>query len=265
MKLITNRWIALNIGNSRLHWALFENDQIQQRYNMSHIAEDSVILLNDRDSNSTAKPISLVYQSLPWMSIDSELWVASVVPKQVDYWRNVPNFHGISLSEIPLHQLYSTLGVDRALALWGAIQVYGSPALVIDCGTAMTFTGANEKHELIGGAIVPGVRLQFQALGQQTAALPTIGQVETLPERWARNTQTAIESGILNTLLAGIRSFVEDWNQQFERSTIVLTGGDAELIYRLFEQTEPRIFEQLRLDLDLVFWGMRSVRNALKP
>lgn len=264
MKLITSSWIALNIGNSRLHWALFEDDQIRERYNTPHIAEESVIWLNDRVPNSATGLISLVYQSVPGISIESELWVASVVPKQIDYWRNIPNFHCISLSEIPLHRLYPTLGVDRALALWGALQLYRSPALVIDCGTAMTFTGANEKHELIGGAIVPGVRLQFQALGQQTAALPTIEQVEILPERWATSTGSAIESGILYTLLAGIRGFIKDWNQQFEKTAIVLTGGDAELIYRLLEQTEPQIFERVQLDLDLVFWGMRSIRDSLR-
>jgi type III pantothenate kinase len=261
MDLIVSGWIALNIGNSRLHWALFKNDQIQEKYDTPHFAEKSVTLLSDPISNFTTNQISLIYQSAPGLTIDSELWIASVVPEQFNCWRNVPNSHCISLSEIPLQQLYPTLGIDRALAVWGAIQSYSSPALVIDCGTAMTFTGANEKNELTGGAIVPGVRMQFQALGQHTAALPTIGQVATLPARWAKDTKGAIESGILNTLLAGIRSFVEDWNQQFEKSTIVLTGGDAELIYRLFEEIEPKISEQIRLDLDVVFWGMRSIRD----
>ncbi len=261
MNLINNDWIALNIGNSRLHWALFKNNQIQGKYDTPHFAEKPVTLLSPYAPDLTTNQISLIYQSALGERIDSELWIASVVPQQSNYWRDAANSHCITLSDIPLQQLYPTLGIDRALAVWGAIQIYGSPALVIDCGTALTFTGANEKHELIGGAIVPGVRLQFQALGQHTAALPTIGHVETIPTRWARETQSAIESGILNTLVAGIRSFIEDWNGQFKKSTIVLTGGDAALIYRLFEQTEPRLFEQIRLDLDIVFWGMRSIRN----
>ncbi|MER3476501.1 MAG: pantothenate kinase, partial [Leptolyngbya sp. ERB_1_2] len=257
-------WIALNIGNSRLHWALFSNNQIQEKWDTQHFDEKSAISIRDPASDLTTNQISLIYQLIPGLKIDSELWIASVVPKQSNYWQGVSNLHYICLNQIPLQQLHPTLGVDRALAVWGAIQTYGRPALVIDCGTALTFTGANERDELIGGAIVPGVRLQFQALGQHTAALPVIEQVATLPARWARETHSAIESGVLNTLLAGIRSFIKDWNQQFEKSTIVLTGGDAPLIYRLFEQTEPRIFEQIRLDLDLVFWGMRSIRNLLK-
>lgn len=255
MNLIANDWIALNIGNSRLHWAVFKNDQIYKKCDVPHIAENSVISQNARNPALTTSEISLVYQSVPGLKIESELWIASVVPKQLDYWHDFTNSHSIALDQVPLRQLYPTLGIDRALALWGAIQMYGSPTLVIDCGTALTFTGANERNELIGGAIVPGVRLQFQALGQHTAALPTIESVQTLPKRWARDTTSAIESGILNTLLAGIRSFIEDWKRQVGESAIVLTGGDANLIYSLLES------DQIRLDLDLVFWGMRSIRN----
>ncbi|HTL90437.1 MAG TPA: pantothenate kinase [Leptolyngbya sp.] len=259
MNLIDSDWIALNIGNSRLHWAGFKNHQIQERFDTPHFSDKSGGLSSDCFFDLTSNQISLINRSRSQTLIDSELWVASVVPQQLSYWQDVANLREIVLDDIPLQRLYPTLGIDRALALWGAIQLYGSPALVIDCGTAMTFTGANGKNQLIGGAIVPGVRLQFQALGQHTAALPTIDQVEKLPLRWAKETQGAIESGILNTLLSGIRGFVEDWNRQFERSTIVLTGGDADLIYRLLEQTEP--IEQMRLDLNLVFWGMRSIRD----
>jgi len=267
MNLIDSDWIALNIGNSRLHWALFKNNQIQEKWDTQHFGEKSDLSISNPASDLTTNQISLIYQLAPGLKIDSELWIASVVPKQFNYWQDVSNLHSISLNQIPLQQLYPTLGIDRALAVWGAVQTYGSPALVIDCGTALTFTGANGRNELIGGAIVPGVRLQFQTLGQHTAALPAIEQVAALPARWARETHSAIESGVLNTLLAGIRSFIEDWNQQFENSTIVLTGGDAplmyQLMYQLFEPVEPKIFEQIRLDLDVVFWGMRSIRSSL--
>ncbi|MBE9013323.1 pantothenate kinase [Pseudanabaenaceae cyanobacterium LEGE 13415] len=254
MSLIDNEWIGLNIGNSRLHWVSFKNDQIQEKSDTPHIVENSVISLSRQLPNFVNQQISFDYQSDAGLTIDAELWIASVVPEQFYYWRELPNVHCIDLEQIPLRRLYPTLGVDRALALWGAIQRYGSPALVIDCGTAMTFTGANQQHELVGGAIVPGVRLQFQALGQHTAALPTLEQVEALPNRWARETKGAIESGILNTLLAGIRNFIEDWNWQFGESTIVLTGGDANLMDSLLG------CDRIQLDLDLVFWGMRSIR-----
>ncbi|MCU0549075.1 MAG: pantothenate kinase [Leptolyngbya sp. Prado105] len=254
MNLIVSEWLALNIGNSRLHWALFKNNQLQEKCDTPHIAGKIEDLSIHFPPSRIANLISLTNQSSSTDTIDCELWIASVVPKQFDYWCHYFKLNSIQLMDIPIQQLYSTLGVDRALALWGAIQTYGSPALVIDCGTAMTFTGANAKNQLIGGAIAPGVRLQFQALGNHTAALPALEPNQTLPNRWAKDTINAIESGILHILLAGIRDFIQDWQQQVGKSAIVLTGGDASLIYELLES------DQIYLDLDLVFWGMRSIR-----
>jgi type III pantothenate kinase len=256
MDLMVSEWIALNIGNSRLHWALFKGDQIQAKWDTSHISEKLEDLLIQFPYDRTANLIKLANQSNLQRSIDFEVWLSSVVPEQSKYWRDYAHF--IQLDHVPIQQIYPTLGVDRALALWGAIQTYGSPALVIDCGTALTFTGANDKNELVGGAILPGVRLQFQALGNQTAALPTVEQIRTLPNRWAKDTVSAIESGILHSLLAGIRDFISDWTEKMGESAIVLTGGDAPLIYQWLE------LEQVQLDLDVVFWGMRSIRHLKK-
>ena len=45
--------------------------------------------------------------------------------------------------------------------------------MVVDCGSAMTFTAGDERGKLAGGAILPGVRLQLAALGTSTAQLPS--------------------------------------------------------------------------------------------
>ena len=45
--------------------------------------------------------------------------------------------------------------------------------MVVDCGSALTFTACNENGRLAGGAILPGVRLQLRALGTRTAQLPS--------------------------------------------------------------------------------------------
>lgn len=50
--------------------------------------------------------------------------------------------------------------------------------LVIDAGTALTFTAADADQRLVGGAILPGLGLQRSSLAQKTATLP---RVELLP------------------------------------------------------------------------------------
>jgi len=75
--------------------------------------------------------------------------------------------------------------------------------------------------------ILPGVGLQLQSLAQRTGGLPLvdIGDLASLPPRWV--TTEAIQSGVIYTIIAGIRDFIEAWRQDFPRSCATLTGGIA--------------------------------------
>jgi type III pantothenate kinase len=202
-------------------------------------------------------PSSLINEQ----GVNSEipLYLASVVPHQTRLWQTYPYTNQIDLDDIPLSGVYHGLGCDRALALLGAGETYGYPILVIDGGTALTFTGADANKCLIGGAILPGLGLQLESLGRGTAALPTVQVSGKLPLRWARETDTAIESGVVHTIIAGIRDFIADWQCQFPDSQVLLTGGDGGLLLSYLETEYPHLRGKLITDSRLIFWGMRSV------
>lgn len=52
----------------------------------------------------------------------------------------------------------------RALSVRGASTVYGWPVMVVDGGTALTFTRGDDTDGgcMKGGAILPGIRVQFE-------------------------------------------------------------------------------------------------------
>ena len=207
---MAENWLALNIGNSHLHWAWLTGETLRQTWETPHLETDQVrqLIKSRFNFEESETPRSTpIWETLP------ELWIASVVSKQAKLWETYPHHRTIELAQIPLQHTYSTLGVDRALAVWGAIVTHGSPILVIDSGTALTFTAA-EGQRFAGGAILPGLQLQFRALGQATSALPVIDQM-TLPDRWAMTTIEAIQSGILHTVLSGIYGFIDDWRKRF--------------------------------------------------
>lgn len=70
--------------------------------------------------------------------------------------------------------VYPTMGVDRVAALYGARLHYGAPALVIDGGTAMTYTMLDSQGIVLGGGISPGVKIRLQSLADYTGSLPSI-------------------------------------------------------------------------------------------
>ncbi len=255
MKLVfkpPHHWLALIIGNSRLHWAAFTGTNLHQAWDTPHFDQEIV-------QNICHSGIPAFSHELGTFPCSTPLYLVSVIPAQTQLWQNYPHITVITLEQIPLLGVYSTLGIDRAIAVWGAGQQWGWPTLVLDAGTALTFTGADHNRCLIGGAILPGLSLQLKSLHQETALLPALKLPEYLPDRWALNTATAIHSGVIYTILAGIRDFITDWEQKFPGSAIVVTGGDHQLICNYLQVLFPGITDKIKSDSYLIFWGIRSL------
>jgi type III pantothenate kinase len=153
------------------------------------------------------------------------------------------------------------MGIDRILALWGGGCRYGFPCLVIDSGTALTFTGADAQQNVIGGAILPGVRLQLQSLFFNTASLPEIDIISDMTPRWANNTPCAIQSGVIYTIVAGIKDFSRDWLSKYPNSQVILTGGDALLLSEYIKTLEPDLSDRFIVDSNLIFFAMENYKT----
>ena len=248
-----NLWLALEIGNSRLHWALFAGEKISKTWDSDHFCAETVEQLASKATLGDFLSIISPLSPLP-------LLLSSVVPSQTKIWQTYPNVRIITLEEVPIKGIYPTLGIDRALSLYGASSTFGFPMLVIDAGTALTFTGADSDINLAGGAILPGLGLQLASLTQKTGQLPVVEtQNITLPQRFALNTEEAMQSGVIYTLLAGIKDFVEAWWCDFPQSNVAIKGGDRTLVVNYMKSKYPEIAARLIVEPNLIFWGMRSL------
>jgi type III pantothenate kinase len=259
-------WLALSIGNSRYHWAWFIDSKLQSSWDTAYFSDE--ILSQIVSANLTNSellelfPIDLQNQlATERINIATlRIYLASVVPSQTAIWQQLDRVKQVTLADLPLLNLYPTLGIDRALAIFGAGENYGYPVLVIDGGTALTITGIDDRQSLLGGAILPGLRLQFRSLSIGTAALPELELPATLPARWSNNTSDAISSGILSTITAGIKDFILDWDRLFPHSSIVFTGGDGEILVSYLQPILPKSLTcRVRSDRLLLFQGIAQV------
>lgn len=66
------------------------------------------------------------------------------------------------------------LGSDLVVTAVAAIAAYTVPSIIIDMGTATTFSVINDKRQYIGGAIAPGAAVALNSLSSQTSQLPFI-------------------------------------------------------------------------------------------
>jgi type III pantothenate kinase len=267
--------IALAIGNSRLHWGLFVGKTLEKTWDTEHINADAVSRLSEEEKAEYL--VQIVMRSIEEISsqnllclpatpaffkpdtlsvVPLPLVLASVVTQQTAIWQSYPDVRIITLDQLPIGGLYPTLGIDRALAVLGAGNQLGWPVLLIDAGTALTFTGADVNKYLVGGAILPGLGLQLSSLAKKTAALPSVPLPQNLPHRWATDTAGAIQSGVVYATVAGVRDFIEDWRCLFPDSQIAVTGGDRTMLLKYLTASFPDTATPLIDAPEAIFWGI---------
>ncbi len=261
LSTMSETWLGLNIGNTRSHWGLFTDQTLIHSWDIAHISVDVVQQLME---NGEIQKLFSGFDFSDFPIHHPRIAIASVVPQQSEIWQIYPNVQIITLKDVPLKGMYPTLGIDRALAMCGAGNHLGFPILVIDTGTALTFTSANQNQELIGGAILPGLGLQLATLANKTGQLPDIELPKKIPSRFAMNTTEAMQSGVIYTLLAGIKDFVETWWCEFPEGKVMMTGGDSETIHAYLRSHYPNICDRITVERNLIFWGMGELWGKVR-
>lgn len=126
----------------------------------------------------------------------------------------------------------SEVGADRLVNALAAARLYGTPAVVVDFGTATTLDCVAADGAYVGGAIAPGLELGLEALANRTAKLPRVEL--RMPDRViARDTIGAIQAGavvghqgLASTLLARARRELAELADIEPREVkAILTGG----------------------------------------
>jgi type III pantothenate kinase len=126
------------------------------------------------------------------------------------------------------------VGADRLVNALAASRLYGTPAVVVDFGTATTLDCIDRDGAYVGGAIAPGLELSLEALAARTAKLPRI-ELRTPVRAIGRDTISAMQSGTIfgyqaltTGLLARVRAELAEAAGIAPGDVIaILTGGLA--------------------------------------
>ena len=98
---------------------------------------------------------------------------------------------------------------------------------VFDFGTATTVNVLRREGIFAGGAILPGIRMSFDALADKSAALPRLlpGKVRSPIQH---NTRAAVQAGVACLFAGGIERIIDEIERAEDRSfRVVATGGGA--------------------------------------
>lgn len=128
-----------------------------------------------------------------------------------------------------------TVGPDRLANAVAARLLYGTPAIVVDFGTATNFDCVSKDGAFVGGVIAPGVTTAAEALYARAAR---IRRVTWKPQKrtLGRSTEEAVRSGILHGAAAMVDGLVRRLGRDMKgRPHVIGTGGLAKLVGRACE------------------------------
>jgi|TARA_B110000046_G_scaffold109529_1_gene116818 type III pantothenate kinase len=236
-------YLLIDIGNTRIKW--------QYRDEKNVISSNSVLVENFMDIDLTE------IKSLKKVIVSNVNH--SVVLDKVK--ENLSHFDCLIIEVTSESNEYLindytdqlTLGVDRWLTAMGAWKIYGEDSIVINAGTAITIDLIQIDQErnahFRGGMILPGIAISLGILNNSTNLIDTeIGQSQ-YP---SLNTKDAVTTGILTSIQGAVNLVCKKLPSDLP---ILLTGGDADLIY---DQSEEDWKSRIKIESNLIFEGLMT-------
>ena len=228
--------LVIDTGNTTTVAGIYDGDELIAQWRLSSILHTSdelgiymLTLLSTKGitpSQIHGAAFASVVPSLDFSTREAIKQYFSVEPLQVN-----------ALTDTGLPVLTKNpreVGADRIVNAVAGRAKYGSPLIVADYGTAITFDVVSQEGSYLGGVIAPGLNSSISALFSKAAKLPQVAL--NIPENViGRNTEEAIQSGILFGN-AGLTDRITDMIREqpgMNAAKVVATGGHAGLMAKV--------------------------------
>ena len=139
------------------------------------------------------------------------------------------------------------IGSDLVANAVGAYTRFQSNAIVVDFGTALTFTSIDERGEIMGVAIAPGVRTAMKSLSANTAKLPEI-PLEIPESFYGTDTVSAMQSGIMQGFVGLVRHMVTETKKLHTKEPMVIATGGLSFVFKPLYDVFDEIDRELTLN-----------------
>jgi len=255
--------LVFDVGNTNIVMGIYREDKLLHSWR----------LFTDRNQTADeleVKILSLLTYAQISVNDISDAIISSVVPPLMPaLGKMIGKCFGIEPlivepgTKTGLSILYDNpreVGADRIVNAVAGYELYGSPLIIIDFGTATTFCVIDEEGRWIGGAISPGIGISAEALFQRASRLPRIELVKPR-QVVGKNTVTGMQAGIIY----GYVGLVDGIVNRIKRETglnprVIATGGMADVIAEESETIDV-VEENLTLEgLRLIYSRNRKER-----
>lgn len=231
--------LTIDIGNSNIVFGIYNSSEWIKIWRIQ------------TDWSKTADEYEVIFRSLlhssgiPVAEIERTV-LSSVVPRLIRVFREMLNRligHLPTLLEpsvyhkLPIKVLNpEEIGTDLVADATAAYIRYGGSCMVIDFGTALTFTTISQSGEILGVAIAPGLLTALKSLTGNTAMLPDV-QLTPPPSVLGKNTINAIQSGLVLGFAGLVDSIISRTETELgQKLNVIATGGLASVLFGVSER-----------------------------
>jgi type III pantothenate kinase len=263
--------LTIDIGNSRIKWALWQADEIVDRAALSYETANSddafdklfsALRQSSREALIREKPSRVFAICVAGNGVRLSLsdWVNKRWQQDVEYLETEKQYKNI----INAYDNPDQHGVDRWVSIIAGHQRYpDSSVCVIGAGTAITFDLIKKSGQHLGGYILPSYVTMHAALLADTTNVVSASDAQFKKQGIPDNTNDAVNQGLHRLLQAGIRELCRHAQNELqdERDApmqIVLTGGFAQTILSYPDMPN------MQHEPDLVMQGLYSMMKKRK-
>lgn len=124
------------------------------------------------------------------------------------------------------------VGADLIAGAVAAFNKYKKALIVIDFGTATTFSAISSKGEFLGTSFAPGVLISLEALYKKASKLPKVDLV--FPQKTiGKNTQDSMLSGIVYGTIGQVENIIKQMKLEMPDKDVLVIGTGG--ILKFFE------------------------------
>lgn len=247
--------LVADIGNSYISLGGFDSDELV------FTARLSTDIKNTEDEYASRLLSALGVHDINKDQIDGAI-ISSVVPPMTPILSKAINYifgvkpllvgPGIKTGVNIRCDIPSSVGADIICDCVAAHNNYGSPALIIDFGTATKMIVIDENCTFIGLSIIPGVLTGMHALADTAAQLPEVS-LDVPSNVIGKNTADCMRSGIVFGNASLIDGMIERICNEFGKELkIIATGGIAKPIV-------DQCKNEISIDENLILKGLNII------
>jgi type III pantothenate kinase len=220
--------LLFDIGNTHMHIGLANNRRVVKQINLptrgwpGRKAKSRVAKFVGAKKITGAVLCSVVPRATPLVrKIVRTVWKLEVLELTPKTLRGV----GIDYPKP------NSIGPDRLANAVAARKRFGTPVVVVDFGTAVTFDVVNRAGNYVGGIIAPGLAAMTDYLHEKTALLPKI-KIREIKKVVGKNTEQAMLIGAVHGYRGLVRELIAELKRELrvKKLPVVATGGYAQLI-----------------------------------